>query len=69
MVKPEPPAQSANPQMQFMRMRTASIENNDVKSLVLFQLESIDKKLKRGKGDERTRAHYHFLQNTIEQIR
>ena len=69
MVKPEPPTQPANPQMQFMRMRTASIENNDVKSLVLFQLESIDKKLKRGKGDERTRAHYHFLQNTIEQIR
>jgi hypothetical protein len=65
-VKPEPPAQPANPQMQFTRMRTASVENNDIKSLVTSQLETIKKKLKRGKGDERTLAHYRFLQNTMD---
>jgi len=50
------------------RRRAVSIENNDVKALVSAQLEQTGKKLKRGKGDERTRAHYNYLYKTIDNL-
>jgi len=67
MIKPEEPSGSAAP-VAVMRRMSVSIENNDVKALVAAELETIAKKLKRGRGDDRTRAHYNYLIKTIEDL-
>lgn len=66
LIKPE--EQSGNALPPAARRRSVSIENNDVKALVTAQLDKIAKKLKRSRGDDRTRAHYDYLYKTIENI-
>jgi hypothetical protein len=67
MITPEKPSDSATT-VAMMRRMSVSIENNDVKALVAAELETIAKKLKRGRGDDRTRAHYNYLIKTIENL-
>lgn len=66
LIKPEEqPSGNVSP---AARRQLVSIENNDVKALVAAQLDKMAKKLKRGRGDDRTRAHYDYLYKTIKDI-
>ena len=68
LVKPKEENGNASPEAARYRRAEASIENNDVKSLVTAELQKIGKELKRAKGDDRTRAHYQFLYQKIEDL-
>ena len=63
-INPEAPkGQAALP---MMMARTANIDNNDVKGIVAAQLQTIQKGVKKAGGDARSKAHYQFLNKTIE---
>lgn len=64
----KPDEETGSDLLPAMRRMTVSIENNDVKALVSAELETIAKKLKRGRGDDRSRAHYNYLLKTIEDL-
>lgn len=64
----KPDEETGSDLLPAMRRMTVSIENNDVKALVSAELETIAKKLKRGRGDDRSRAHYNYLLKTIENL-
>ncbi|HBG54202.1 MAG TPA: hypothetical protein DDW70_08345 [Rikenellaceae bacterium] len=64
----KPDEETGSDLLPTMRRMTVSIENNDVKALVSAELETIAKKLKRGRGDDRSRAHYNYLLKTIEDL-
>lgn len=64
----KPDEETGSDLLPTMRRMTVSIENNDVKALVSAELETIAKKLKRGRGDDRSRAHYNYLLKTIENL-
>jgi hypothetical protein len=68
LVKPKEENGNAAPEAARYRRAEASIENNDIKSLIMSELQKIGKELKRAKGDDRTRAHYQFLYQTIEDL-
>jgi len=68
LVKPKEEKGNASPQPANYRRAEVSIENNDIKCLVTAELQKIGKKLKRAKGDDRTRAHYQFLYQKIEDL-
>jgi hypothetical protein len=66
MVKPDEP--KGNEALPVMRMRAASIENNDIKGIVTSQLNKIAKNLKKAGGDERSKVHYQYLYKQISDL-
>ena len=66
MVKPDEP--KGNEALPVMRMRAASIENNDIKGIVTSQLNKIAKNLKKARGDERSKVHYQYLYKQISDL-